>query len=131
MVESGIIGTDGKLRIPMDRLNEFFKRNAGKRVIARFETVEPGTTEAQFGYLKSYVIPTIAEALRQTGTLYTEAELERQLLEWYPRTLRNVSGEEIVSLSELSQLQMSDFLDWVKQFAAEELLVYIENPRTI
>lgn len=131
IVESGTIGKDGKLRLPMDRLNMFFKANLGKRIIARFEVLEPGTSEAQWGYYHAYILPTVVEALRQMGTLMTESQVETMLLAAYPQTLRTVDGETVTEVAEMNQFQMSGFIEWLKMYAAENLYVYIEDPRTI
>lgn len=39
--ESGLIGTDGRLRIPMDRVNAWCAEHKGERVVIRFEAAAP------------------------------------------------------------------------------------------
>lgn len=129
--ESGIIGPDGKLRMPMDRLNAFFALNKGKRILVQFEAYIPGTTEAQKGYYYNYVLPCIASAYRETGERMTEQWADRKLIREYPGELCVENGERAIYAHQLNQVQMSDFLDWLKQFAAENLYVYIEDPRTL
>lgn len=129
--ESGMIGTDGRLRLPMDRINAFCAANKGKRVTVRFEAFEPGSTAAQRAYYYNYVLPTITAAFLETGQRMTDDYTDRYLVQEYPQDIRKENGEIVLYAREFNQTQMSDFLEWLKQFAAENLSVYIEDPRTI
>jgi len=132
IAESGIIGIDGKFRLPMDRLNAYFAENKGKRVMVRFETAEPGTSAALLGYYYNYVVPTIRTALYETGERLTEDQTDAFLLSNYPGdTDRADNNGGALYGRQLNQRQMLDFLDWLKQYAAENLYVYIEDPKSI
>lgn len=128
--ESGLVFDDGALRMPMDRLNAFFADHKGCRITATFEATEPGTPIAQQSYYYRYVLPTIVDALREQGTRKTEEQTDRWLMEEYPGG-KDHGMETKVFARELDKTQMADFLEWLKQFAAENLSVYIEDPRTI
>ncbi len=128
--ESGIITDNGQLRLPMDRLNAFFAANKGKRVVVRFEAAAPGSTALQQAYYYNYVIPCVVEALREQGTRKSEDATDRWLISQYPGGFRYDGAEQHVA-RQLTTTQMSDFLDWLKQYAAENLYVYIEDPRTL
>lgn len=121
--ESGTIGKDGKLRLPMDRVNQFMAENKGMRVIATFEVVQTGTTAAQLSYFYSYILPTCQQAFKELGNRYPLETLEKLLLSEF--------GSNHSCARNLNQLQMSEFIDWLKQYAAENLNVYIEDARTI
>ena len=157
ITESGVIGGDGKLRMPMDRLRNFFTANKGHRVIVSFEAVEQGSTEAQRAYYYKYIVPTIQKALAEIG----ERKSDRQVDKWirgecpfifekyHPAasaiemSIDTVTGEvtqreveqvgytEIRGIKDLSKREMSDFIDWIAQMAAEYLQVYIESSETI
>lgn len=129
--ESGIIGPDGRLRMPMDRLNAFFAEHKGERVVVRFEAAAPGSTAAQRAYYYNYVVPTVTAAFLEIGQRMTDDYTDRYLMQEYPQEIRKENGEIVLYARELNQTQMSDFLEWLKQFAAENLSVYIEDPRTI
>lgn len=116
--EAGRIDVNGNLLLPMDRLHEEFRKRKGMRVVATFEFAQPHTTESQRGYYRGYVLPTIQAALRKQGTLLSIAEVDASLREWCPF---EVAGKE----------DMSDFLEWLKQYAAENIHVYIEDPRVL
>lgn len=131
--ESGMIGTDGRLRIPMDRLNAFFAANKGKRVIVRFEAPEPNSTALQQAYYYNYVVPTIKAALYAKGERFTESGVDRWIINTYPlsKDLFTEDGNPKVIGKQLTISEMFDLLEWLKQFAAENLYVYIEDPRTL
>lgn len=128
--EFGRISKDGKLLLPMDRINQFTKSHPGKNIVVRFEVAEPGSTALQQAYYYNYVIPCVVEALRELGTRKSEDATDRWLMEEYPGG-GNPDTVSLVRARQLDQHQMSDFLDWLKQFAAENLFVYIEDPKTI
>ncbi len=132
--ESGIIGTDGKLRLPMDRLNAFFVKHKGERVVVKFEAAEPGSSELQLAYYYNYIVPTISAALYEQGTRMRERAVDKWLVEQYPgeKDERILGfGDDVKEARQMDKRQMFDFLDWLKQFAAENLYVYIEDPRTL
>lgn len=129
--ESGIVDVNGQLRMPMERLNAFFAEHKGQRIVVRFEASAPGSTAAQLSYYYQYVLPTIQQAFRETGERMTEEMTERVLFFEYPGKPRTDDGTLIEHGRQLNQTQMSDFLEWLKQYAAENLYVYIEDPKTI
>lgn len=127
--ESGMIGQDGQLRLPMDRLNAFFAANKGQRVIVRFEAAAPGSTAAQLAYYFQYIVPTIQTALLETGDRKTERQVDLWLRQHCGSCYNDYGC--LLEARQMNQRDFSDFLDWLKQFAAENLFVYIEDPKTI
>lgn len=128
--ESGIIGQDGKLRMPMDRLNPFFADHKGERVIVIFDIPGKDQSKLQSAYYYNYVLPCVVEALREQGTRKSEDATDRWLMEEYPGG-GNPDTVSLVCARQLDQRQMSDYLEWLKQYAAENLHVYIEDPKTL
>lgn len=124
IAEAGIIDMKGRLRLPMDRLNEFFEANKGRRVVVQFEAAMQGSSDAQLAYYRKYVVPTIQKALWDMGNRMGEQNTERWLREQCPFM-------DIESVNNLSTYEMSEYLEWLKQYAAENLYVYIEDPKTI
>jgi len=128
--ESGYITSDGALRIPMDRLNACFAEHKGERVVIRFYFDVPGSSSAQQSYYYQYIVPTIQQALRQTGERKTENMVDKFLVERYPGD-KKILGSEIEAVygREMNIVQMADFIEWIKQFAAEPpLSVYVDDP---
>lgn len=127
--ESGIITADGALRIPMDRLNAFFADHKGERVVVRFEAAAPGSTALQLAYYYNYIVPTIQIALLETGERKTERQTDIWLRE---QCVHCTSGwGDLMEARQMSKNDFSLFLEWLKQFAAENLYVYIEDPKTL
>lgn len=129
-----MIGTDGRLRLPMDRINAFCAANKGKRVVVRFEAAEPGSSKLQQAYYYNYIVPTISAALYEQGTRKGEKAVDKWLVEQYPGDKSDYAmgiDFEVTEGRQMTQPQMSDYLEWLKQFAAENLSVYIEDPRTL
>ena len=132
--ESGLINANGQLLMPMDRVNAFFKQNKGKRVVVRFEAAEPGSSKLQLAYYYNYVVPTVTAALYEQGTRMSEKAVDKWLIEQYPgdKSESNIGlGLDVMEARQLTQPQMFDFLEWLKQYAAENLSVYIEDPKTL
>lgn len=127
--ESGIITDNGQLRLPMDRLNAFFADNRGKRVVVRFEAAEPGSTELQLAYYFNYIVPTIQTALWENGDRKTEKQVDLWLRQQCASCYNDYGG--LLEARQISKPDFSDFIEWLKQFAAENLYVYIEDPRTL
>lgn len=123
LAESGIIDKSGKLMMPKDRLHDFCQRNKGRRVVITFESVEPGTSAAMLAYLYSYILPTVRDAFEALGVRYTPQSLEEFLTEEYCGTPCRAG--------DMSQGWVSGFIDWLKQYAAENLYVYIEDANAI
>ena len=128
--ESGLVGADGRLRMPMDRLNAFFAKHKGERVIVRFEAAAPGSTALQLAYYYNYIVPTVCAALLETGQRMTEDWTDRWLVSQFPGGFHYEGAEQHIA-RQLTKTQMSDFLEWLKQYAAENLYVYIEDPKTL
>lgn len=128
--ESGVIGPDGRLRLPMDRLNEFGAEHKGQRIIVRIEAVEPGSTIAQQAYYYNYAVPAIVESLRKQGTRKSESSVDRWLVEQYPGE-KSYDGRELQTGGQMDKKMMGEFFEWLKQFAAENLQVFIDDPRCI
>ena len=127
--ESGIITDNGQLRLPMDRLNAFFAANKGKRVVVRFEAAEPGSSELQLAYYFNYIVPTIQTALLENGDRRTEKQVDLWLRQQCASCYNDYGG--LLEARQISKPDFSDFIEWLKQFAAENLYVYIEDPRTL
>lgn len=127
--ESGIITDNGQLRLPMDRLNAFFAANKGKRVVVRFEAAAPGSSELQLAYYFNYIVPTIQTALWENGDRRTEKQVDLWLRQQCASCYNDYGG--LLEARQISKPDFSDFIEWLKQFAAENLYVYIEDPRTL
>lgn len=127
--ESGIINDKGQLRLPMDRLNAFFAANKGKRIVVRFEAAESGSSQLQLAYYFNYIVPTIQTALWKNGDRRTEKQVDLWLRQQCASCYNEYGG--LLEARQISKPDFSEFIEWLKQFAAENLYVYIEDSRTL
>lgn len=135
---TGIINKNGALSMYMGEINDFFAKHKGCRVIARFIVAPQGTSEALKGYYYNYVVPTMRIAMYENGERMTEEQAERRLRELSPIMYEQTADPEtgkyesrLKSIPELSNAELIEHIDCIKQIAAEEYSVYIEDPKTI
>ena len=128
--ESGIIGKDGRLRMPMDRVNAWLAEHKEERIVVRFEAPGKEQSKLQTAYYYNYILPCVVAGMRETGVVMSEHDADKWLIEQYPGELATDGKRPVYGL-ELSQTQMLEYLDWLKQYAAENLSVYVEDPRTL
>ena len=131
--ESGRINENGQLLMPMDRINAWCKEHRGERAVIRIEASAPDSTASQQSYYYNYIVPTIQNAFHETGERKTEKAIDKFLVEQYPGDKQIFGfGVDATKGRELNKIQMADFIEWLKQYAAEPpLSVYIEDPKTL
>lgn len=119
----------------MGELNEFFKGWKGSRIIARFIVASPGSSEALKGYYFNYVVPTFKHAIWEAGERLTEEQTERRLREFspimYEQTPNIDTGKyetRLRTIAELSNAELIEHIEFLKQLASEEYYLYIEDP---
>lgn len=119
----------------MGELNEFFKGWKGSRIIARFIVASPGSSEALKGYYFNYVVPTFKHAIWEAGERLTEEQTERRLREFspimYEQTPNIDTGKyetRLRTIAELSNAELIEHIEFLKQLASEEYHLYIADP---
>lgn len=135
---TGTINNNGGLAMYMGELNEFFKDWKGSRIIARFIVAPPGSSEALKGYYFNYVVPTFKHAIWEAGERLTEEQTERRLREFspimYEQTPNIDTGKyetRLRTIAELSNAELIEHIEFLKQLASEEYYLYIDDPRTL
>ena len=96
------------------------------RAIVKIEALERHSSSAMFGYYFGYILPTLRQAYYEIGERVTERELNTLLWCAFPG-FHNPDQD----IREAPISQVADFIEWLKQFAAENLNCYIEDPMTI
>ena len=134
----GAVTKEGRLSMYMGELKEFLSQNKGKRIIARFEVSEVGSSEALRGYYYNYVVPTMRQAFYDAGERMSEKDCEEKLRQMTPACFEERvdpdTGEytaDVLTIPDLSDARLVEHIECIKQIAAEEYGVYIEDPRTI
>lgn len=132
---TGTINQNGGLAMYMGELNEFFKGWKGSRIIARFIVASPGSSEALKGYYFNYVVPTFKHAIWEAGERLTEEQTERRLREFspimYEQTPNIDTGKyetRLRTIAELSNAELIEHIEFLKQLASEEYYLYIADP---
>lgn len=132
---TGTIDNNGRLAMYMGELNEFFKCWKGSRIIARFIVASPGSSEALKGYYFNYVVPTFKHAIWEAGERLTEEQTERRLREFspimYEQTPNIDTGKyetRLRTIAELSNAELIEHIEFLKQLASEEYYLYIADP---
>lgn len=135
---TGTIDNNGNLRMYMDELKQFFRMHKGCRVIAKFIVESQGSSEALKGYYYNCVVPSFQEGMWDAGERLTEEDAEIKMRELSPIMLEQEINEEtgkyttrLREISELSNAELVEYIDHLKQIAAEEYSIYIEDPQSI
>jgi NurA-like 5'-3' nuclease len=135
---TGTIDNNGNLRMYMDELKQFFKMHKGCRIIAKFMVESQGSSEALKGYYYNCVVPSFQEGMWDAGERLTEEDAEIKMRELSPIMLEQEFNEEtgkyttrLREISELSNAELVEYIDHLKQIAAEEYSIYIEDPQSI
>lgn len=135
---TGVVNNNGGLSLYMGEVNEFLKLHKGERVTVRFFVAPRSSSEALKGYYFNYVVPTVRRALYETGERLTEEQTEKFLREQSPVMYEQKADIEtskytthIKEIAECGNAELIEHIEFIKQFAAEELNTFIENPKTI
>lgn len=138
MTATGIINNNGGLQMYMGELNQFFSMHKGSRIIARFTVASPGSSEALKGYYFNCVVPTFRHAIWEAGERLTEEQTERRLRElspvMYEQTPDINTGKyetRLRTIAELSNAELIEHIEFLKQIASEEYYIYIADPNEI
>ena len=130
--------SNGGLAMYMGELNEFFKGWKGSRIIARFTVASPGSSEALKGYYFNYVVPTFKHAIWEAGERLTEEQTERRLREFSPimyvervNEETGVYSHDLRTVADLSNAELIEHIETLKQIAAEEYNTFIDDPKTL
>lgn len=133
---TGTVDQSGRLKMYMGELNAFLAQHKGERILARFTAVPVGTSEALTGYYFKYIVPTIRAALVEIGEWKTEQATEQWLRQQCPICVveRETNGTYIpdyLTVPEMGNAAMVEYVEWIKEFAAENLNVFIDEPETL
>ena len=92
------------------------------------------TSEAMRRYYFGYVVPTFKAAIWNAGERLTDAQTERRLRELSPIMYEQKADDDGVystrlrTISELTNEELSEHIETLKQIAAEEYSAYIDDP---
>lgn len=135
---TGRITSEGKLSLYMHELNAFAQEWKNTRIVATFRVYQPGTSAALRGYYYNYVVPSVRRALWESGERKTEKQTETWLREMSPIMYREEANPdtgryttELREIADLDNAELMEHIDIIRQFAAENFSIYIDDPNTI
>lgn len=117
----------------MGELNDFCNKNRGKRVLATFTIMGESASQSLKGYYFSYVVPTIRQAMWENGDRRTLEDTDLYLRAISPICRKEqMVGEkweyELKTIHELTNKELIEHINTIKQFGAENFYVYINDP---
>lgn len=118
---TGRIDKDGQVLMPVQEIRNRCALFKGRRIVVTIEVLAGDCTENQKAYYFGYVVPTVQDAMRELGERRNSRQVDLLLRTSYP----DWTGK---SIDQFDKREMSDFLQWVQQYAAENLNVYIDDP---
>lgn len=134
---SGRITSEGKLAMYMQELNAFSQQWKNARIVATFKVYQPGSSAALRGYYFNYIIPNFRRAFWENGERLTEKQTEIRCRSMSPITVKEIvddSGKYIQDLKEIIELsnsELCEYIEHLKEIASTEFFFYIEDPSEI
>lgn len=133
---AGTINKNGGLVLFMGEINEFLKDHKGDKVVVNFTVLKKQPSEALKSYYFACIVPTLKSAIWQSGDRKTDEQTELFLRElspvMYEQTIDYETGKyntRIKSVTELSSPELIEHIETIKQIAAEEYGVFVEDPK--
>lgn len=128
----GTISNDGKLNLQLSVV-PFLQEWKGNKVAITFKVIGGTQSEAMKGYYFNYVVPAMKNAIWESGERKNEKETEQWLREMSPITHIEEWHDgtwitKIKEIAELTNAELSEHIEFIRQMAAEEYGCYIEEP---
>jgi hypothetical protein len=135
-IQSGTIDQNGNLTMYMGEINDFFKKHKGSKIIAEFTVLRKEASEAIKGYYFMAIVPEFRKAIWQSGERKTEKQTDLFLREISPimheEFIDTKTGKyeaRIKEINELSNPELVEHIEHLKQIAAEQYGLFIEDPK--
>lgn len=135
-IQTGTINENGDLVMYMEELKDFFKKNKNSKIIAEFTVLKKKASEALKGYYFLSVVPQFKKAIWLSGDRLTEQQTDEFLRKlspiMYEEFVNTSSGKyenRLKEINELSNPELVEFIEHLKQIGAENYSIYIEDPK--
>lgn len=133
----GAIDNDGHLKCYKQEMNDFFQQHKGEKVVIKFEVLGDEPSASLKAYYYKVVVPAFVQALWERGTRKTQEDVEYMLRTFSPVMIAeefdkygNVN-RRVRRISEVTHEELCEHVETLKQIAAEEFGLYIEDPRAL
>lgn len=126
------ISKDGRLVIDSPELQEFARQHPNRACVIRVELLPIPPSQKVLSYYWQYIIPTVQRALYDMGDSKTMEQTDRWLRSLAP-VMRDEqwTGEKlrsrVMELDEIDSAEFCEYIEWIKEFGAENLDCYIEE----
>lgn len=135
---SGRITSEGKLVMYMQELHSFTQQWKNTRIVATFRVYQPGSSAALRGYYFNCVVPTMKRALWEIGERKTDERTELWLREMSPIMYQQEADPEtgkytttLREIADLDNAELIEHIETIRQMAAEDFNVFIDDPNTL
>lgn len=135
---TGFIDRQGKLRLYLAELNAFAQQWKNTRIVATFKIYQPGSSAALRGYYFNCVVPAMKRALWETGERKTDEQTELWLREMSPIMYQQEADPEtgkytttLRKIVDLDNAELIEHIETIRQMAAEDFNVFIDDPNTL
>ena len=127
--------SNGRLRFYADALKDWANQYKDERLTITLEILPKEQSKLLRAYYNNYVVPELRHAMKEAGEHLTHEQTEQRLREFAPMMhdthYDSQTGHTTTIVKEIDDLGNSEFieyLDWLKEFAAENFATYIEDP---
>lgn len=138
MTVTGRVNSKGQLMIGnVAEMGEFFRQWPDHRVTMEVRVYPKGSTRSQRGYYWRKIVPDCRQKFWEMGDPVTLKETDMRLRMDSPICSRPHNTEDgrvveaVVPVESLSKFEMIQHIDHVRQYAAVNLGLHIEDPKFI
>lgn len=127
-VITGLVNEKGQLMISdKERMSVFFSEWKNTKFIGRFIVAQSGSSAAIKGYYYNKIIPDFRQARWENGERASEEDTEKWCRELCPILWEEIPDDEtgeyysrLREINELDNMEMSRYIEHLKQIASEE-----------
>jgi hypothetical protein len=119
-------------------LNQYLSEHKNKRIAIGLSIIGEKPSQAMLSYYRNVIVPSIQKGYHAKGNIYSCERVDRELREMSPVCWNEYFDEktnrwiqDVKELNELNQFDLAWFIAHIKQIAAEEFSIFIEDPKTI
>lgn len=134
---AGKVDLNGNLQMFMGELSEFLKLWKGNKIIASFYVSKSGASEPLKAYYFKGVVPSFRRVFQENGEWLTQEQTDKKLRQLCPVLIEEDVDPEtglytsrVREINELDNQELVTYIDFLKQLAAEEFCLFIEDPNT-
>lgn len=127
------LGEHGEIIAHWDKVGEFCGQHKGKAAFMRIELQPTEPSEKTKNYFYGYIVPELRNAFMENGEHLTKEQTYNRIREICPlfseQTRENGQWRtHLKEFEDLDQAEANEVIDFLFQWAAENLFLILENP---